>query len=360
MEKIKSKPVVLTGGHFSPSYCVTLALIRQGIPVVYFGRASAFEDRKDKSLEQDIIAALPQVSFISLNAPRLNSLLQLPLLLSSVYTVLVALLKNRPQYVLTFGGYVSFPVSFVAWLLHIPIYLHEQTIAPGEANIRLALVASKVFVSFPETVENFPNGKVICTGNPLLERYQNETKPKWFDKLTNKPILLVLGGSSGSHSLNNLIAPLLTELSMRYSVVHQIGDSSYQDFDALSKLKSDSYIPMKFIQPTDLSFLLQRAHIVLTRAGANTFFDLVYYQKPSILVPLPWSAFNEQERQAQVLKLNGVAEIFAQNRNPLELLSIIEEVEINYHHYVRHFTNLTPIRKQIISGEKLLSYIQSR
>ncbi|MEK9179374.1 MAG: glycosyltransferase, partial [Patescibacteria group bacterium] len=236
------KIVAVTGGHFAPAYSVTKALISRGSPVLFFGRASVFEDGKDRSLEKETISPLTNVQFISLDAPRITSFVSIFRFITACFEVFKIFILHRPSKIISFGGYVSFPVCIVGYILFIPIFLHEQTIMPGKANTILARFAKKIFVSFPEALNFFPRHKTMCIGNPLRERYEVHQKPLWYPK-TDKPLLLILGGSSGSHSLNLLIKPLISELSKKYCLIHQIGDSSYGDYEDLRHQTSKSYIP---------------------------------------------------------------------------------------------------------------------
>lgn len=350
--------VAVTGGHFAPAYCVTKALTARGARVLFFGRTSVFEDRKDVSLEKQALSSLANVRFISLDAPRMTSLRSLPQFIAACFVAVTVFLSNRPTKIISFGGYVSFPVCVVGWLLRIPIYLHEQTISPGKANSTLARFAREIFVSFPEAAHYFPPNKTFCIGNPLRERYEETQKPAWYPD-SDKPLLLILGGSSGSHSINMLIRPLISELEKKYAIVHQVGDSSYRDYEELLRYASETYVPIKFILPPELTYLFDKSHMVISRAGANTFFDLVHFQKPSILIPLPWAQFREQELQALELEKKGVSILFTQNKPGHELLSIILAVESNYSHHVTNFAKLQNINQRIIWGEEFLDYLDN-
>jgi UDP-N-acetylglucosamine--N-acetylmuramyl-(pentapeptide) pyrophosphoryl-undecaprenol N-acetylglucosamine transferase len=265
--------------------------------------------------------------------------------------------QEKPSSVITFGGYVALPISLAAALKRIPFYLHEQTLSPGLANILLSFLARKVFVTFPETVKRFPLHNGQSLGNPIKNFLQMERRPDWFRE-SDKPLILILGGSAGSHSINLILEKIIPELSQKYFLIHQTGDSSYRDYDRLVKFKSaSSYLPVKFIHPHELHFLFQKANLVITRSGANTFFSLLYFQKPSILIPLPWARNNEQYKQANLLKDLKVAEIFPQTSEATSLIKLVETVFRNEKEYRHHFSQTGSHLNLIVDAKELLAKI---
>ncbi|MFA6552763.1 MAG: UDP-N-acetylglucosamine--N-acetylmuramyl-(pentapeptide) pyrophosphoryl-undecaprenol N-acetylglucosamine transferase, partial [Candidatus Paceibacterota bacterium] len=265
--------------------------------------------------------------------------------------------QEKPLFVITFGGYVALPISLAAALKRIPFYLHEQTLSPGLANIFLSFLARKVFVTFPETVRRFPLRNGQSLGNPIKNFLQMERQPDWFQE-SDKPLILILGGSAGSHSINLILEKIIPELSQKYFLIHQTGDSSYRDYDRLVKFKSaSSYLPVKFIHPHELHFLFQKANLVITRSGANTFFSLLYFQKPSILIPLPWARNNEQYKQANLLKDLKVAEIFPQTSEATSLIKLVETVFRNEKEYRHHFSQTGSHLNLIVDAKELLAKI---
>ena len=171
--------IVITGGHLTPSLLVIEELQkRDDWEIFYFGRKYATEGDKSPSLEAKII---PQkgIHFLPLNAGRLQqkftrytfiAFLRIPF---GFLQAFFYLLKIKPNIVLSFGSYVSVPVVFSAWLLKIPVMVHQQTIVMGKADRINAKYARKIAVSWPESLNNFSKpdcrqikNKVVLTGNP--------------------------------------------------------------------------------------------------------------------------------------------------------------------------------------------------
>ncbi len=356
--------IAITGGHLSPALALVEAYIKQGKQIVFFGRKHAFSDKSDISLEYQLLHNCPKLKFYTLETPRFNvRLLSLKSFLGffhlgkALLQSFVVLKKERPELLFSFGGYLSVPVALSAYCLKIPIYLHEQTIAPGLANRFISLFCRKIFVSFKEAAKYFPAQKTIFSGNPLASRFVKAHKPSWYKK-QDKPLVLILGGSSGSHSINVIIEKCLSKLSKQYQLIHQTGANRYSDFQRLSKFKNNNYFPIKFLSPEEVAYFMKTATLVITRSGANTFFLLLHYQKPCILIPLPWAANNEQLLHAKILQTHRVGEIFTQDTPPQQLINIVAKMLERGKFYAKNYQNLKGYA-QNISGQQLIKKVHS-
>lgn len=321
--------VILIGGHLSPALSVLESLPKED-KVLFVGRKYAFEGDSSLSLEYETVTSL-NVPFVGLNTGRLqrkftthtiSSLLKLPFGLLKSFVTLV---KFRPDVVVGFGGYVSFPVVLSAYLLRIPIVIHEQTLEAGFANKILSRFASKVCISWNSSRRYFRKEKIVFTGNPIRESKDSSTgsgsKLKINKERNNLPLIYITGGSSGSHFINVLLEGCIKELLEKYNIIHQTGDAQeFRDFDRLEKLKNNlppelsrRYILKKFINPSEVSDLLHEASLVISRSGMNTITELIYFEKPSLLIPLPYSQNNEQLKNAKFLERLGLGKVLLQN-----------------------------------------------
>jgi UDP-N-acetylglucosamine--N-acetylmuramyl-(pentapeptide) pyrophosphoryl-undecaprenol N-acetylglucosamine transferase len=350
---VKYKKILVTGGHFSPSLALADELINQNIDVVFVGRKSAFKEQADSSLEYRVMSAKNNIKFYTLNTGRLirqfslSAVLELFKVVISIISSVRIITVEKPDLIFSFGGYVSVPVCTAARIFKIPIYLHEQTIYPGIANRLIAKFANKIFVTFPESKKLFPKNNTKIVGIPIRKNIlQKDIKPTWYVN-SNKPLILVLGGSSGSHSINKIISKNIVKLTTKYHVIHQTGDNKFNDFSTAQKEKISNYMPVRFIFPGEIAYLLNKASVVISRSGANTFFELIYFKKPSILIPLPWSAENEQLLQARILENHKVAKIFDQSRNAYELPLLVDEIYKNRNQITKRFSNLQMYEKLI-------------
>jgi UDP-N-acetylglucosamine--N-acetylmuramyl-(pentapeptide) pyrophosphoryl-undecaprenol N-acetylglucosamine transferase len=211
------------------------------------------------------------------------------------------LLMFKPNVVFCKGGYVSFPVSFGAWLARKKVILHESDLVPGLANRLSAKFASKILVSFDETQKYFHKKDVINTGNPV-RKWLNTGNSEEAKKITNLtgslPVILFMGGSQGADFINNLVWKNLKKLTAEFQIIHICGAKKAM------AVKEDRYFCTEFAGE-ELKHYYALADLVVSRAGANTLAEIEYIKKPSILIPIGLNA----SRGDQI----GNANVFTQN-----------------------------------------------
>lgn len=330
--------VVLIGGHLAPALSVMEALPKD-TKILFVGRKYALEGDSALSLEYRTIAQL-KIPFVGLNTGRWQrkltrftffSLLKLPFGIIKSFLILI---KFKPDVVMGFGGYVSIPVVLCAFMLKIPVVIHEQTMEAGFTNRLVSRFAKKICISWNSSRKYFPKNKVVFTGNPIRKfPILNPAAAGQFSIFNNKlPTIYITGGSSGSHFINVLIEGIIKELLKTYNIIHQAGDAhEYHDFDRLGKLRQtfpeklrDNYILEKFIDPSEIGELIHSSSLVITRSGMNTVAELVYFEKPAILIPLPFSQNGEQLKNAKFLEKIGLGIVLQQSElNQKKLLKAI-------------------------------------
>ena len=242
-----------------------------------------------------------------------------------IFQALFWLFVLAPDLVFSKGGYGSFPTVFAANILRIPIFLHESDSVPGLASKIESKWALEIFTSF-EKSEYFPKEKIICVGNPIrkeiLEGDIEEAK-KIFKIQGGKPVILILGGSQGAQSINEVISGTLPDILNDFEIVHQTGRKNYQTV----KLQSEAlirpeflkkyYHPFPFLNETQLKHILALADLVVSRAGSGALFEIAALGKPAILIPLPSAAQNHQVKNAyQFAKMGGGEVIEEKNLKP--------------------------------------------
>jgi len=339
---------LLTGGHVTPALAV-IERMEQDDHVVFVGRKTALAGEKEASFEFMEITSRG-IPFIHLHTGKLNrslslsSLRQALLMPIGLVQSLLILLWRRPDVVLTFGGYIALPIALSAWILRIPLFVHEQTIAPGLTNRLMSRFARCTFVTYEQTKSQF-QPPVVVTGNPVRAQVFAQNKDTTLlDGLDLKrPLLLVLGGSLGSHSVNTLIEQILPQLKKKYTLLHQSGNvKEFDDFKRLKTHEDTHYRVVEHISSADIGFAYARSRIVIARSGANTVSELIALKKPAVLVPLPWSASGEQRAHARLLEDSGVAVVFEQTGNASELISAMEKaskIESYAFHTTPHASN---------------------
>jgi len=364
--------ILVTGGHVTPALAV-IDRIREQYPsaeIVFVGRKYALDSERTLSLEFKEVTAR-NIVFYSLHAGRLTRLLSLRSFKSIVRVpvgfiqALRILRKERPARVLSFGGYIALPVAVMAWLLRIPVITHEQTISPGLANRLIGWFSRTIFYSFSESKNAFPPHKSRWVGNPVRSAV-NKVIRKPFIVPLDMPVVYITGGSLGSHSINEHVFAVLSDLLTQAIVIHQTGDTrEYADFERAEALRArmhpmfrERYFPVKHVFNDEIGYIYESSDMVIGRAGANTFFELLLLRKPAILIPLPWSAHKEQQKQAELFRAGGLGEVFEQKGNSRDFLATIFRMLKHLDQYQNKFKSLPftlkhnaaePIVKQLMA-----------
>ncbi len=227
--------------------------------------------------------------------------------------------KFRADVVMSKGGFVSFPVVLAAWTLKIPIILHEADVEPGLANRMCARFAKVICVSWVETMKYFsnhdaaaqqgcPSGakKILWTGMPVRREVVRGVRSKGlsflhFDDL--KPILLIMGGSSGAKSINTLVWKSLDALIGQYNVVHLTGRGVDDSFVKNLMRRKSGYRSFPYLHD-ELFDVYAACDIVVSRAGAGAIAELCVLAKPCVLIPLG----TEQSRGDQIVNAGILGE----------------------------------------------------
>ncbi|OGE31982.1 hypothetical protein A2631_02595 [Candidatus Daviesbacteria bacterium RIFCSPHIGHO2_01_FULL_44_29] len=316
--------IIITGSHFTPAQAVIKELLsRDNFEVVYIGRNRTMEGDPTPSVESGVIPKLG-IKFINLNTGRwqrhftrfsILSILKIPWGFLEAFLIL---LREKPDLVVSFGGYIGVPVVIAAWLLSIPIIVHEQTLVSGIANTVSSWFATKIAVSFDNPYD-FPRNKILVTGNPLrAEILTSTTKPSirianFFEqaKRHNTPVLFVTGGNQGSHAINSSIFEKLASLTKDFFVIHQTGDSKYHDFSIAENLAKDNdrYLVSRFFEAMDMGYILKHASLGISRAGINTLLEIAWVGLPTLIIPLPSANKDEQKVNARFFESKGAGEV---------------------------------------------------
>ena len=210
-----------------------------------------------------------------------------------------------PDVIFSKGGYGSIPVVFVGWIYKIPIILHESDSMPGLANRFLAKFAKKIIISFPASKEGFGKhqNKTILIGNPIRKELLegNAEKGRQIFKISsNKPVLLILGGSQGAQKINEIVLNTLPRLLEIAEIIHISGEFDYDNVykETRETVQNPAYHLYKFLNAEELKHAYALASLIVNRAGAGSIFEIAALGKPSIIIPLPNSAADHQRKNA--------------------------------------------------------------
>jgi len=279
-----------TAGHVMPNLALKTKLESQGWILQYIGAKGG--------MEQDLLRRTT-IPFHGIAAGKLRRYFDVknftdPFKIVGAFFQSIALLKKlHVNLVFSKGGFVTVPVVWAAKALSIPVILHESDLTPGLANRLCLPFASRLCVSFPETLNHLRSEKLKAksrlTGLPIRSELLLGDKAKGRAALSlpndNKPILIVMGGSLGSRIVNQAIRNSLGTLLATYYVVHLCGKGNLDSsLDSLS-----GYRQREFLHD-ELPDVLAAASLAISRAGANAIFELLALRLPHILIPLSRAA----------------------------------------------------------------------
>ena len=212
----------------------------------------------------------------------------------------------KPDVIFSKGGYVALPVVFAA-KRRVPVIAHESDYTVGLANKLSAKYCKTVLTSFPSAAQSLKNG--VCVGAPMRSSLYTADRKESLNEFGfsgEKPVLLVTGGSLGANAINQAVREALDDLLKNFDVVHICGKGNY------SGIKKVGYVEMEFTDSMDKAFAI--ADICLSRAGANTIFEMASLKKPMLLIPLPKGASRgDQILNAEYFKNLGLARVLEQN-----------------------------------------------
>ncbi len=218
--------------------------------------------------------------------------------------------KFKPAAVISAGGFVSVPLVWVAWILGVPVYLHQEDLKIGLANLLMAPFTRVVTTAFSETAKRFPHPRVRCIGNPVRKEIEASVFIKKEEALAHfgfdfgKPVLLILGGGTGALSLNSAVMENKEELLRFFNLIHLTGKGKGEAH------KEAGYFGAEFLGREELPLAFAAADLAFSRAGMGTISELAAVGLPVILVPIRRS---HQEDNAAYFSASGAAFVLKQN-----------------------------------------------
>ena len=203
-------------------------------------------------------------------------------------------------------------------------------------------------LSWPIDLKQIRHKNIILTGNPLRSAILNNSiQTVSFKNIKiNKPIIYITGGGLGSHFINNLVCQIIPSLLKSFIIIHQCGESEYNDYaklkmmtKSLSQQERSNYSLFKHIEAAEVNWILRNASLIIGRSGANTITECLYTHLPALFIPLPHSGADEQRENALMLKNLKVAEVINQNTvSPSVLFDKITDMIQNIKRYKNNFS----------------------
>lgn len=280
-----------------------------------------------------------KVPYKVINAPRSKklispeSLFDIPRGIASFFAALKYVFDYMPDVIFSKGGNVSFPVVIAGWLFRIPIIIHESDSVPRLLDKLMSRFAAKIAISFPQSKEFYNPSKVFFTGNPVRKfiiQGNKERGLKDFVLKTDKPIILIMGGSEGADEINNLVLEIIPDLLQSYQIIHQCGIGNYEKTKALVEKMNipnlNDYHLFPFFKKR-IADAYAVCDLIISRAGANTVSEIMVVRKPSILIPFLFSVSDKQTKNAYYYSEAGAAVLISEkNLKPHLLLNVINDL----------------------------------
>ncbi|MGH8550272.1 MAG: undecaprenyldiphospho-muramoylpentapeptide beta-N-acetylglucosaminyltransferase [Methylococcales bacterium] len=288
-----------TGGHVYPALAVARYLSDTGNQVFWMGTRTGLEAR----VAPDHGFPIDWLSVSGFRGKHGLKLIKAPFLLVWACCQAGRILHRRnPDVVLGMGGFVSGPGGLMAWMMRVPLVIHEQNAIPGTTNRVLASLARRVLEAFPGTFDR--SLRAVCTGNPVrAEIVQIRQEAREYSEKT--PCILILGGSQGARRLNRVVPGVIGSLSHTIEVLHQTGSAMREQTESAYRSLAIEASVKTFLD--HMAEAYKWADLVICRAGAMTVSELAIAGLPSILVPFPYAIDDHQTRNARYLVDAGAA-----------------------------------------------------
>jgi len=314
------KKIVLTGGgtlgHVTPHLALIPRLKEAGYEIHYIGTENGMEAPKMRSVEG--------VTYHAVKSGKLRryhdwkNFTDPFRVIAGAFQSARLMGKIRPDVVFSKGGFVAVPVVFGAWLHRIPVLCHESDLTPGLANKLCKPFAKRFATTFPECAEALGK-KAEMTGSPLRPELFTGSREKGLRLLGfdgAKPVMLMMGGSSGAQKVNACLRETLPDLAA-FDIVHICGKGNLDP--ALDG--TPGYKQIEFLDE-DLPDVLACTDLVLSRAGANALCEFQALGRPMLLVPYPKGAGRgDQILNAQSLEKRGLCRVLLQENMTRETLA---------------------------------------
>ena len=287
----------------------------------------------ESSMEAELVKR-EEIAFNTIPAAGLHgvSLRALPRNLSQLAKGVIAsrkiLREFQPDVLFFTGGYVAGPMALAG--RRVPTLLYVPDIEPGLALRSLARFADRIAVSAEDSKKYFSR-KVIVTGYPLRADLTTWTRQKGRRALkleADLPVLLIVGGSKGARSINQVVVPNLPTLLEITQIVHISGQLDWEAVQSARAGLTSSQKALYHAYPylhEEMGAALASADLVVARAGASTLGEFPFFGLPAILIPYPF-AWRYQKVNADYLAQRGAAVIVKDELLGSELLTVVKDL----------------------------------
>jgi UDP-N-acetylglucosamine--N-acetylmuramyl-(pentapeptide) pyrophosphoryl-undecaprenol N-acetylglucosamine transferase len=372
-----------SGGHIYPLIAIAqkLQYFAGGsknfqLDLRYFGESGEYKNILDAN-------GIKRINIISSKFRRYFSLENLIDFFKFIISLIQSFWKIfwfMPDAAFSKGGPGSLPIVFVCKFFAVPVVIHESDSVPGLTNLISGKMSKKIFLAFETARKYFPNKSIGVVGNPVrnellvdkngpvpeISEEEKKQAKKEFGLNPEKLVLLILGGSQGATAINDFVIKNIEALAEKFQILHQTGERNYgeykKDYDFLSKTLTDSTKNQYQFFPyfeENLKNAYISSDLILARAGAGTIFEIAYFGKPTILIPIPDSANNHQDLNAYEFEQSG-AGLNIQQENFLSHLVLAQlEALISNPENLKKMSKAASAFYKPFSAETIAAYLLS-
>ncbi|WP_128893970.1 undecaprenyldiphospho-muramoylpentapeptide beta-N-acetylglucosaminyltransferase [Longirhabdus pacifica] len=349
----KKKHICFTGGGTAGHVMVNITLIpkflQAGWNVSYIGS-------KD-GIEKKLVEKFP-IDYYEVSTGKLRRYFHVDnfkdpfKVIKGIFQANRIMKKMKPDVIFSKGGFVSVPVVIAGRKQKLPVIIHESDLTPGLANKISIPFASKVCVTFAETKQSIPSQKLGAVGAVVRDELFAGDKNKGLSLCSftkQKPVLLVMGGSLGARKINEVLRDHLDEWMQHFQIVHLCGKGNIDH-----NLRRQGYEQLEYADET-LPHIMAASDIVLSRAGANSIFELLALHKPMFLIPLSKHASRgDQIFNAKRFVKKGYAEMMEEEH--IDENNIVSSVVNMYQNKVEYMDKMRR-NDDIVHSDALMQYI---
>ena len=341
------KTIVLTGGgtagHIMPNVALIPELKKHFDRIVYIGSKNG--------MEKDIIKKFSDIEFIEIETVKLirkftfkNLLIPIKLF-KSINSCKKILKQIKPDIIFSKGGYVAVPVCSAGKSLGIKIISHESDFSFGLANKLILKKCNLMLTSFRETCKN---NKCIYTGSPIREEiFKGDKKNCEVNFKKKQPTILIFGGSLGAKKINEVVFKSIDKLK-DFNIIHIVGKNNTKFID------KPNYFQKEFVDNIWDYFAL--SDLVVSRAGANSIFEILALKKPMLLIPLSKAqSRGDQIENANAFKRYGFASVlYEEELSPVSLKKSIDYLYRNKERYIKKMQEASSVPSNKLIIQKIL------
>ena len=320
--------VILSGGGTLGSVVPLLAIaemVKEKYPEVKFVWVGT-----KMGPEMELVAE-QKISFAAITSGKLRryfslwNFVDIVKIIAAFFQSLIILRREKPQLLISAGGFVSVPLHWAGAVLNIPQWIHQQDVVPGLSNQLMAPFANIITVALQKSLNDFPKRRTLWLGNPVRAAILGAGKAQAMEHFKLKPdlpVVLATGGGTGSARVNQIIAESVQHLEGVCQIIHLVGRERPADMaEHAAELFADYHVYKFFTGEMKLAYAA--ADLIISRGGFGTLTDMAALHKAGIIIPKP----DHQEENVKFLAHENAIEILNEAMiDGLKLAQVIKDL----------------------------------